>query len=98
MDRSRTRSSFWVKILRFVAYVTIVCGCLVSLIAGVGIALGASSENQVAAVVVGILIFLFGTFLSLVGSASIMVFLDMANDLRAIRGQMERRTQGPDEY
>lgn len=87
-DKKKYGSSFWVKIMRFAAYANIVCGCLVAVIVGaVVIISGTSGNHPVLGVVMGLLSVVIGVFFSLLGSAAIMVFLDMANDIRCIRGR-----------
>lgn len=85
----KSKSTFWVKLLRFAAYFTIVCGCLLSLLAGCLFIFGADAEHRALGIVVGIAIILVGSLLSLLGSAAIMVYLDMANDVRAIRSRID---------
>ncbi len=88
-EKNAFHSSFWVKLLRFVAYASIICGCLFSLIIGCIFIFRADPANRAAGILVGIAVIVIGSVASLLGSAGIMVFLDMASDLRAIRGQVE---------
>ena len=90
-EKKRSDSTIWVKMLRFVAYACIVCGCLVSLFIGFLLILRAAPENRLLAILLGIVIIVVGSVFSMLGSASIMVYLDMASDLRAIRNKAEGR-------
>ena len=90
-EKSVSRSSFWVKLMRTVAYVTIICGCLASLLFGCIMIFFADADHRTAGILVGITIIVVGSLLSLLGSAGIMVFLDMASDLRTIRKQMDKK-------
>lgn len=87
MSEKRSGSSFWIKLLRTVAYLAIICGCMLSLIIGFVMIFGADADHRATGILVGIAIIVLGSVFSLLGSAGIMVFLDMANDLRAIREQ-----------
>lgn len=88
-EKPVSRSSFWVKLMRTVAYLTIICGCLASLIFGCILIFFADADHRTTGILVGITIIVVGSLLSLLGSAGIMVFLDMASDLRIIRGHVE---------
>ena len=89
VDRQQaTKSSGWVKLLRTVAIVGIVLGCLLSVLTGAGIML---SAGTLAAVVVGLLVMIVGSLMAFISAASIMIFLDMATDVKAIRAAEERR-------
>ena len=90
-EKKKSGSSFWVKLLRFVAYASIVCGCLLSVVIGLIFILRADPQNRAAGILVGLVIMIGGAIMSPLGSAAIMVFLDMANDLRAIRNRVEER-------
>ena len=90
-NKKQSKSSFWVKLMRFMAYAGIVCGCLFSLILGCTLIFRGDPDNRVLAVIVGLLIIAVGALLSLLGAAAVMVFLDMANDLRAIRQKTEEK-------
>lgn len=87
MSEKNYHASFWVTLLRVVAYAAIICGCLLSLIIGCVMIFGADADHRTAGILVGIAIIVLGSVFSLLGSAGIMVFLDMASDLRAIREQ-----------
>ena len=88
-EKKVSRSSFWGKLLRVVAYATIICGCLFSLLLGCIFIFRADPENRTAGILVGIAIIVIGSVASLLSSAGIMVFLDIAIDLRVIRGHVE---------
>lgn len=81
-------ASGWVKLLRFVAYAGIVLGCLLSLIVGAGVVLASRDARTI---LVGLVIVACGVLLSFVNAATIMIFLDLATDVKAIRAAEERR-------
>ena len=84
------KTTGWVKLLRIIAYVEIAAGCLLSAVLGVAIAFG-SQDPGAMSVLVGLLVVAVGVLLSFVGAASIMIFLDIADDVRAIRRASERQ-------
>ena len=78
---SASSSSGWISALRAFVYVVLVVGILGSLIAGLVI-LGDAPA-------VGLLIMIGGIIVSILSAAAVMVFLDMATDVRAIRQLLE---------
>ncbi len=84
------KASGWVTLLRVVAIINIVLGCLLSLILGVGVMLSGQVPGFLG-VLLGLLIMGAGVLLSFVNAATIMVFLNMAADIRTIRAAAERR-------
>ena len=87
---SEHKTSGWVKLLRVMAYVEIAAGCLLSLCMGLAVAFG-SQDAGAMSVVLGLLVIAVGVLVSFVGAAAIMIFLDMADDVRAIRNAAEHR-------
>ena len=90
-EKKVSRSSFWVKLLRTVAYLAIICGCLMSLIIGCVMIFGADADHRTTGILVGIAIIVIGIVCNLLAASGIMVFLDMASDLRTIRKQMDKK-------
>lgn len=91
MSEKKSDSSIWVKLLRIVAYAAIICGCLMSLLIGCILIFRADPANRAAGILVGLAIIIGGVVASFLSAAAIMVFLDMASDLRAIRNKTEGR-------
>lgn len=87
--RNTHKTTGWVKLLRAMAYVEIAAGCLLSVLLGIAVAFGSKTVGA-GSVLVGLLVIAVGVLLSFVGAASIMVFLDLADDVRAIRAAGER--------
>ncbi len=72
----------WISILRTLAWVEIIGGCIVSLILGVVVGDGSPA--------LGVLVTLLGILLFIVMNAAFMVFLNLAADVRFIRKRLEK--------
>ncbi|MBQ9967815.1 MAG: hypothetical protein IJO88_03735 [Oscillospiraceae bacterium] len=72
----------WISILRTLAWIEIIGGCIVSLILGVVFGQGSPA--------LGVLVTLIGILLFIVMNAAFMVFLNLASDVRAIRRRLEK--------
>ena len=77
-------SSKWIQILKTVSIMWLVVGILASLIYGIMFMLGKR-------VGLGLLVIIAGGSVSFVVAAAVMVFLDMAADVRKIRGMLEKK-------
>lgn len=89
-ENKKNPSTIWIKLLRIVAYVSIACGCLMSLFVGFLVILRTAPDNRFLGILLGLVVMAIGAILSVLSAAAIMVFLDMAIDLRAIRGRVDR--------
>lgn len=91
--QGKIKTSGWVTLLRVMAYIQIVLGCLLSVFLGIGIMFGTVQVNgtSVAAVAVGLLVLVVGVLLSFLSAALTMVLLGAAEDLHVIRVLTERR-------
>lgn len=74
-------SSGWIRILRTTVMLVLVLGMLGGIISGVGL-----MENAPG---IGLLVIILTIPIALVSASGIMVFLDMAEDIRAIRDKLE---------
>lgn len=82
-DASNETSSIgWVSLLRAVAAIAIVVGIIASIAAGITI----GEESAV----LGFLVAAGGSLFTLILNAAVMIFLDMADDIRAIRHKLDR--------
>ena len=89
-ENKKNPSTIWIKLLRIVAYVSIACGCLMSLFVGFIVILRTAPDNRFLGILLGLVVMAIGAILSVLSAAAIMVFLDMAVDLRAIRDRVDR--------
>lgn len=78
------KSSKWVSLIRTLMWLVIAVGVIASLTAGV--VLGIESESPILAFV----IMVGGILFTLLLNAAIMIFLDMADDIRAIRQKLDK--------
>lgn len=81
--QSNVAESGWIVLLRFVVWLEIIGGCIGSIVIGVGV----GSVTRVEALGAGIAI--IGIIVSFILSAAIMIFIDMASDIRYIRNKMK---------
>jgi uncharacterized Zn finger protein (UPF0148 family) len=84
-EEDRAKPSGWIKFLKTVAMIWMVVSMLGSIIYGLIVAI------KYERVGLGLLTIAVGCILTLVIAASVMVFLEMAEDVRGIRGILERR-------
>lgn len=75
-------ASIWVSLLRFIAWMEIIGGCIGAIVLGVG--LGEALDPALGAGVT-----IIGIISSFIISSAIMVFLDMAADIRTIRKRVK---------
>ena len=84
-QKESVSSSMWVSVLRGVAWAVIIIGILASIIGGVTLM---SRQG-----LLGLVVIILGCAVSVLSVAGIMVFLDMADDLRTIRSLVERNNK-----
>ncbi len=77
-------SSKWIQILKTISIIWLVVGILASLICGIMFML----DKRVG---LGLLVIIAGGSVSFIVAATCMVFLDMAADVRRIRGLLEKK-------
>lgn len=75
--------SSWIGMLRGSAYIVLFAGILASLFFGI-------SLMKSGPVLIGLAVLIIGVIISLLSVAGLMVFLDMASDISAIRQRIER--------
>lgn len=81
-EEFKTNDGGWIAMLRTLAWVEIIGGCIVSLILGVVLGQGSAA--------LGVVVTLLGFLLFFVINAAFMVFLNLASDVRAIRMRLEK--------
>ena len=98
MERRNLKPSGWVTLLRVMAIIQVVGGCLLSVILGAAVIYtGVESARYGAAgaagsgIVVGVLIMALGVLLSFVSAAMTFVLMGMAEDIHAMRVMQEEK-------
>ena len=84
-DDSSTRSSGWIKMLKAIAIIWMIASMLASTAYGIVLMIEYDKTG------LGVLSIAVGCFLALIITAAVMVFLDMAADVRRIRGMLEKK-------
>ena len=84
-EADRAQPSGWIKFLKAVAMIWMVVSMLGSIIYGVIVSIKYEKIG------LGLLAIAVGCILALVIAAAVMVFLEMAEDVRGIRGILEKR-------
>ena len=82
---SNAHSTLWITLLRGAAYVILILGILSSLVYGIMLLINGKGGVWT----LGVIVIIGGCLLSVLSIAGIMVFLDMAADIRILRVLME---------
>lgn len=98
MERRNLKPSGWVTLLRVMAIIQIVAGCLLSVFLGVAMIIAGVEGSRYGAAgaagggsVVGVLIMALGVLLSFVSAAMTFVLMGMAEDIHAMRVMQEEK-------
>ena len=89
--QEKIKPSGWVTLLRVMAYVQVVLGCVASAIGGIVIIYTSVTTRVPSGIAVGLLVLVLGVLLSFVGAAMTMVLMGIAEDVHAVRVMAERR-------